>query len=84
WGQIQGIGDALARRIVADREENGPFQSVEDLGRVKGIGPKTLEHLRPWVRVDEEEPQAPPVKRKRSKSKSKTSAKSRKTAEPAD
>ena len=51
WGQIQGIGDGLARRIVADREQNGPFRSVDDLARVKGIGPKTLEHLRPWVRV---------------------------------
>ncbi len=40
WSQIQGIGDGLARRIVADREQNGPFSSVDDLARVKGIGPK--------------------------------------------
>jgi competence protein ComEA len=79
WGQIQGIGDGLARRIVADREENGPFKSVDDLTRVKGIGPKTLEHLRPWVRVDDEaaapsEPSKP--KRKRTKSRSKSVASS--------
>jgi competence protein ComEA len=75
WGQIQGIGDALARRIVADREQNGPFRTVDDLARVRGIGPKTLEHLRPWVRIDEESPPAAPVKRKRSKSRAKTSTK---------
>jgi competence protein ComEA len=68
WGQIQGIGDGLARRIVADREQNGPFGSVDDLARVKGIGPKTLEHLRPWVRVNEEPAASPPPsKRKRTK-----------------
>ncbi len=69
WSQIQGIGDGLARRIVADREQNGPFTSVDDLARVKGIGPKTLEHLRPWVRVDgAAAPTEPPPKRKRSRS----------------
>jgi competence protein ComEA len=75
WGQIQGIGDGLARRIVADREQNGPFRSVDDLTRVKGIGPKTLEHLRPWVRIAEESPPVAPVKRKRSKSRAKTATK---------
>jgi competence protein ComEA len=76
WSQIQGIGDGLARRIVADREQNGPFSSVDDLGRVKGIGPKTLEHLRPWVRVDgEPAPTEPPPKRKRSRSRTKATPK---------
>jgi competence protein ComEA len=81
WGQIQGIGDGLARRIVADREQNGPFQSVDDLARVKGIGPKTLEHLRPWVHVSTESPSSEPPKRKRSRTKAPT--KSRKVKEPA-
>jgi competence protein ComEA len=79
WGQIQGIGDGLARRIVADREQNGPFRSVDDLTRVKGIGPKTLEHLRPWVRVNTESPPSEPPKRKRSRTKA--PAKSRKAKE---
>jgi competence protein ComEA len=57
WGQLDGIGDAMARRIVADREENGPFRSIEELRRVKGIGPKTLERLRPWLSIG---PQQPP------------------------
>jgi len=54
WGQLEGIGDALARRIVADRDDNGPFTSVDDLRRVKGIGVKTLEKIRPWLTVDSE------------------------------
>jgi competence protein ComEA len=83
WGQIEGIGDGLARRIVADREQNGPFRSIDDLGRVKGIGPKTLEHLRPWVRMTEEAPPSEPVKRKRAKPRRRTPAASSNAQEPA-
>jgi competence protein ComEA len=83
WGQIQGIGDGLARRIVADREQNGPFRSVDDLARVTGIGPKTLEHLRPWVRVSEKSPPSEPAKRKRAKPRRKTATKISKAEEPA-
>lgn len=49
WMQLEGIGEATARKIVADRESNGPFTSVDDVLRVKGIGPATLEKLRPWL-----------------------------------
>jgi len=45
------IGPALAGRIVAFREENGDFESVGGLTRVRGIGPRTLEQLRPLVSV---------------------------------
>lgn len=45
------IGPALAARIVAWREENGVFRSVDDLLAVAGIGTKTLEGLRPLVTV---------------------------------
>lgn len=45
------IGPALAKRIIAWRDENGPFVSVDDLGQVSGIGEKTLEQLRDLVRV---------------------------------
>lgn len=51
WVQLPGIGETLARRIVEDREAHGPFRTVEDVGRVKGIGPKTLDKLRPWLTV---------------------------------
>ena len=50
WTQIEGIGETTARRIVADRDERGPFRSLSDLGRVKGIGNKTLARLKPYLR----------------------------------
>lgn len=40
---LQGIGEAKAKAIIAWREENGSFGSVEDFTKVKGIGQKTLE-----------------------------------------
>ncbi|WNM25467.1 ComEA family DNA-binding protein [Demequina capsici] len=43
--QLPGIGPVLAARIVQDREENGPFMSVEDLTRVSGIGESLVGQL---------------------------------------
>ncbi|MFD1722193.1 ComEA family DNA-binding protein [Amnibacterium endophyticum] len=43
------IGPALAQRIVAYRTAHGPFRSVDELGEVGGIGPKTLAGLRDAV-----------------------------------
>ncbi len=48
---VPGIGETLAKRIVAFRDEHGPFRRVEDLMKVKGIGEKSLQKLRPHVRV---------------------------------
>ena len=48
---LPGIGPALARRIVAWREEQGRFRSVDELEEVVGIGPSLLERLRPLVTV---------------------------------
>jgi competence protein ComEA len=48
---LKGIGPVLARNIMRDRQENGPFRTLEDLLRVKGIGPKKLEGLRGHVTV---------------------------------
>ena len=50
--RLPGVGPKMAHNIVAARAEK-LFTSVEDLDRVKGIGPKTLEKLRPFVIVKE-------------------------------
>ena len=48
---VPGIGKSLAQRIIAFREKNGAFQSVDDLLKVQGIGEKSLQKLRPYVTV---------------------------------
>ncbi len=48
---LTGIGPALALEIVKEREENGAFESFEDLLRVKGIGESTLESFRYEVKA---------------------------------
>ncbi len=60
WTQLPGVGDQLARRIVAYREQNGPFQSVDELKQVQGIGSKTLEKLRPWITAEGTQPAEQP------------------------
>lgn len=47
---LPGIGPALSERILKHRQENGPYQSVDDLRKVKGIGPKTVTKLAPLIR----------------------------------
>ena len=44
--RLPGIGPALANRIVADRQNGGPFGSIAGLGRVRGLGPALRERLR--------------------------------------
>lgn len=46
---LPGIGPQLAQRIVAEREAHGPFRDLDDLRRVRGIGPKTAERMRPYL-----------------------------------
>lgn len=49
--EVPGIGPSLAKKIVEFRKENGPFKSVEDLLKVRGVGEKSLERLRAHVTV---------------------------------
>jgi competence protein ComEA len=49
---LPGIGPALAARIIESRRVDGPFGGLEDLQRVRGIGPKTAENIAPLVRFD--------------------------------
>jgi competence ComEA-like helix-hairpin-helix protein len=46
---LPGIGPALAERILRQRERTGGFRSLEELLEVRGVGPKTLERIRPFV-----------------------------------
>ncbi len=48
---LPGVGPALAARIVEFREKNGPFESVDDLLKVRGVGEKSLERFRSLVTV---------------------------------
>lgn len=47
--QIPGIGPKTADAIIAYRKDVGQFKSLEDLIEVKGIGPKKLEKIRPFL-----------------------------------
>jgi len=48
--QLPRIGPAMAKRIVTYREQNGPFHSIDELCKVKGIGLKTLIRIKPYLR----------------------------------
>ena len=47
--KLPKIGTITAERIIRFRDNYGPFKSFDDLLKVKGIGPKTLEKLKPQI-----------------------------------
>ena len=49
--RLPGIGEKRAEDIIAYREEHGPFETVEQLDEVSGIGPGILEGLRDYAQV---------------------------------
>jgi competence protein ComEA len=48
---LPGVGSTMAERIIAYRDEHGPFTSVDELRQVKGIGPALFAKIAPLVRV---------------------------------
>jgi competence protein ComEA len=49
--RISGVGPSTSKSIIEYREENGPFQSVEELDKISGIGPATVEDLRSEIKI---------------------------------
>lgn len=47
--RLPGIGPKIAARILAYRDEHGPFATVDALAKVSGIGPRTVAKLKPLV-----------------------------------
>jgi len=52
FARLPGVGPALAARIVDIRAREGPFGSVDDLRRVRGVGDATLERVRSRLAVN--------------------------------
>ncbi len=49
--ELPGVGPSMAHRILAFREKSGPFEHVQDLLALRGIGEKRFEKIRPYVYV---------------------------------
>ena len=50
--ELEGIGPALAEKIVAYREANGDFKRIEDIAFVSGIGSEKFDGIRDEITVD--------------------------------
>ena len=49
WELLPHIGPTLAKKIIAFRQEQGDLQSVQDLLKIKGVGSKTLQKIKPYL-----------------------------------
>jgi competence protein ComEA len=57
-GSLDGVGLVKAEAIVAYRNAHGPFETIEDLAKVKGIGPRILEENRGTIVFGRSRPEA--------------------------
>lgn len=58
--ELVGIGPQKAMAIVRYRQQNGPFQQLDDLAEVDGIGAKTVELNRARMTVELPKPKSKP------------------------
>lgn len=49
---INGIGDKIAERIIKYREENGKFETIEDIMKINGIGDSKFEDIKDYITVE--------------------------------
>ena len=64
--RLPGVGEVLAQRIIAYREEQGPFTSIEEIMKVSGIGESRFESLKGLITVGDVAPTEPQVEEDRS------------------
>lgn len=50
--KLRGVGPVIADRILEYRQNNGAFETIEDIKKVKGIGPKTFEKMKDSITVN--------------------------------
>ena len=60
--QVPGIGPVTAEKILKMRKLHGPFKSVNELRAIKGIGPKRLSKMKPYLTVNSDPPEKKTVK----------------------
>jgi len=53
---VPGLGSRLAKRLVHYRDKHGPFASLDSITAVRGIGQKTMEKIRPYIFIQQQEP----------------------------
>ena len=58
--ELDGIGPARAQAIIEYRQQHGPFQSLDQLLEVKGIGPSILGRIKSQAVLGGDRPQPPP------------------------
>ncbi|MDR4497270.1 MAG: helix-hairpin-helix domain-containing protein [Candidatus Scalindua sp.] len=62
---LPGIGETRAKAIVEYRKDKGPFQAIEQLGEVEGIGAETVKKIRDLVFINEPKNISPQSRRDR-------------------